>query len=513
MSKTVQNTKAKFCGSLLGCSAISLLLLGNMVSSANAQSAFDDPSARMVTSSGGGGAVQAGTLVPVEEEVDGGSITIGATSNVVVLFRNEDIKPVRLGKINLYPSSNVSSSIILNECSSSPLPSGADCAMVVSVKGLQEGSWRVEMLVAHSGRSRLVTATLNGEVEADESGGDALSSDIELIPSEVDFGSLNSSQSLIRSIIFRNITSEPIDVTNIYIQSSDSSGYSLRSDCSRISTAQSCLATLSWSPQQKGPSEGILVIEHTGPSGVTSVPIKGEFSPESAAEAAIFPEAVPGRGLLVASMSEIAFGTGIVSTSAMTLSLVNQGDRELTLNEIKLSGTDTGLSVHKRGCTEGTVLDPIEACPLTIEWSPTREGAILDDLQIAHDGTRGVLVIPVRGEADNAVSKDSKAIVSKDGVVESGVDRTESIDGFVVTSHSPTKSIIAGPGGSRVVKHGEDIVLGGFSWTVSIVKNGVDLVSGNDKVTLLFDRSLSSGSRAVAATSSSSSGGSSSDDN
>lgn len=505
------NKKQNFSNTGSGALAAMLatLLIGASSLPAMAQSAFDDPATRAAAASKSGGG-KIGTLKAVEDDVDGGSVKIGATSNAVVLFRNEDFKPVQIGRIKLYPSSNVSSNVILNECSSAPLTPGADCAMVVAVKGLQEGAWRVEMLVGHSGRSRLATATLNGDVEADEGGSDSLSSDIELIPSEVDFGSLSTSQKLVRSLIFRNITSEPIDIKNIYIHSSDSSGYALRSDCTRIDTAQSCLATVSWSPQQKGPSDGILIIEHTGPSAVTSVSVKGEFSPEIPSEVDAFPEAVPGRGLLVSSLKEIDFGSDIDSTSTMTLSMVNTGDQPLTIQNIKLSGSDTGLSVHRKGCNKGSVLEPIEACPLTLEWSPTREGAILDDLQISHDGTRGILVIPVRGESTKAVSKDSKAIVSKDGVVSEDVDRTEAVDGFVVTSHSPTKSIIAGPGGSRVVKNGEDIILGGFLWTVSIVKSGVELISGSDKVTLLFDRSLSSVLRTPTSSDDSSSSSSSS---
>ena len=97
---------------------------------AGATSAFNDPSSR---SQGG----SAGDLVPDNSIVDGGQITIGATAQVVVLFRNESGRPIEAGAIQLYPSSTVSGKVFLNECSSEPLPSGAVCAVAVSVKGLQ----------------------------------------------------------------------------------------------------------------------------------------------------------------------------------------------------------------------------------------------------------------------------------------------------------------------------------------------------------------------------------------
>lgn len=464
------------------------LLVCTGFSSLSFASAFDDPAARSVGSSSGG-------LIAVEKDVDGGTISVGATAQVVVLFRNEGGRPVSFQRINLYPSSTVSASVSVNECDDEPLTSGADCAMVIGVKGLQAGAWRVEMLVRHDGKSRLVTASLEGDVESAGDAEELLQSDIETLPTEIDFGSLSSSRPLVKSVVLRNITSDPIDIKRVYIDASDHSGYSLSAACDSMEPGEACLVTLTWSPVQKGPSEGVLVIEHTGPSAVTNVTLKGEYSPQGSEVAEIFPEAVPGRGLMVASMEELDFGTDIESEASMTLSLVNVGDSDLTIYDLFLSGTDNGLVFVKKGCLPGAVLAPIEACALTVKWTPVREGEIMDDIQVLHNGVRGVLVIPVRGEATKVVSSDQKAIVEKDGVAREEIDVTQLIQGYYVTSHSPKKAIISGPGGSRVVSEGKQIVIGGISWKVSIVSRGVEFISGNDKVLLLFDRSLSSVNR------------------
>ena len=79
-------------------------------------------------------------MVPVQSPIDGGAIAIGASSQIVVLFRNDGAQPVQTGQINLYPSSNASASVSLNQCAGDPLPSGAECAVAISVKGLQAGS-------------------------------------------------------------------------------------------------------------------------------------------------------------------------------------------------------------------------------------------------------------------------------------------------------------------------------------------------------------------------------------
>ena len=480
---------------------------------------FDAPGTRV---SGGGAA----GLVPVEPNVDGGSIPNGATSQVVVLFRNSGARPVEVGKINLYPSSNVSASVSLNQCAGAPLTAGAECAVAISVKGLQAGAWRLEMLMLHSGRSRLVTATLSGIVDSNGDSSDRLASDIELIPDNLDFGSLASGQTIVEPIVLRNITSNPITISDIAVNASEGSGFTVDEQCDVLQAGQVCLATVTWSPRQKGPSSGVLIVKHDGATAVASVPLSGDYAPDEADEANIFPEAVPGRGLLVSSQTEVDFGDAVASASTISVSLVNTGDTPLSFKEIKLSGSDNGLSVSASGCATGLTLDPVEACPLTITWSPTRVGSLLDDVQIIHDGARGVLILPIRGESELVVSQDQKAIVltsapvtvqrptqviGSDGIasqatkpkavvstVSSVANAASALDGFKITSFSARRAIVNGPSGSRLVHHGEEIILGGLAWNVLIRKNGIEFSNGEDRILLLFDRSLSSVNRVSA---------------
>lgn len=497
---------------------------------------FGDPGARQA----GGGS---GGLVPVETNVDGGAIPIGATGQVVIRFRNDGSQPVQTGLIRMYPSSTVSTEVALNQCQEEALPAGAECAIAISVKGLQAGPWRAEMLMTHSGRTRLVAATLAGVVETGGDGSDQLSSDIEAVPEDIDFGSLQASQKLVEPIVLRNVTSTTIDIANIYVDTSEQAGYSLKTECSSLEAGQSCLALISWSPQLKGRSSGVLVVEHSGPSGLTSVLLEGEYDPEDVDEAEVFPRAVPGKGLLVSSQTEIEFGSQVETASTITVSLVNSGDADLTIGDIQIPGSDNGLSFKENGCKAGTVLEPIEACPLTITWSPTRVGQLFDDVQIVHDGARGVLVLPIRGESVSTVSQDQKAIVlsgetittqlTDDGVDQrkrareenagrvaapvsfGGVNPASALDGYRITSFSTDRAIINGPGGSRIVFDDEEVVLGGVPWFVLIQKNGIEFLYQGQRVLLLFDRSLSSINRVTASSNNDSSFGgnsSSSDD-
>jgi hypothetical protein len=88
------------------------------------------------------------------------------------------------------------------------------------------------------------------------------------------------------------------------------------------------------------------------------------------------------------------------------------------------------------------------------------------------------------------------------------------LDGFAVTSLAPNRAIITGPGGSRVVFNGEETIIAGVLWNISVKNSAVEFGNGNQKVLMLFDKSLSSvnrvGGESSSSTSTSSDSGSSS---
>ncbi len=458
--------------------------------------AFDDPGTR---AAGGSSATTSGVgLEPTKPEVDGGEIAVGGTAQVVVLFRNTSAQPIKIGAINLYPSSTVTATVAMNDCAKELLNPGAECPIALTVSAFQTGPWRIEMLVRHSARAKIVTATVRGTVSAGKDGEETAKSDIQPIPDKVDFGTLNMGKPLVRSIMLRNITSNSIAIKDVTLQSSANSEYNLETNCEKLATGQSCLISLTWSPQQKGPSEGFIVIQHDGPTGVTSIPVSAKFEPGSGEKAKIFPDTIPGRGLLVASEEKIEFGDAVDSEAAYTVSLVNVGDADIELRSISLSGADTGVSILKKGCMTGTILAPVEACPLTVVWSPVRTGEIRDDVQVLHDGARGILIMPVSGTATKISSPDSKALVSRNGTYSRQIDRTQILQGYVISSYSPDKAIINGPSGSRAVSNGQTVTLGGVQWNVNIVATGVEMIDVEDtdtRILLLFDRSLSTTNR------------------
>jgi len=169
--------------------------------------------------------------VAVTQDLDAGAITLGSSSQAVLLFRNDGNRPISMQDISLYPSSNVSANIGENECSQTPLPPNAVCAISMSVKGLQPGNFRIQMILRHDGRAKLITAVVKGGVERSADNTYDVINDLETIPSEIKFGTLNESRPLTRSVVLRNVTSKPVKIEDIFIESNEQAGYSLRSDC------------------------------------------------------------------------------------------------------------------------------------------------------------------------------------------------------------------------------------------------------------------------------------------
>lgn len=462
-----------------------------------AQSAFNDPGAGIGTEGATGG------LVAAEPKVDGGTIERGTSNSMAVQFRNDSGGDIEFKDVKLFPSSNVTASISSDNCSADPLQPGAQCALVIEIKGLQSGAFRVEVLARHSGRSRLATGTISGTIAASDKAVVA-ASDVELTPNIVDFGKLDAARPIIRSVTLRNITSNEISINDLYIDAPESSGFSLKTDCKTLPAGASCIASIVWSPLTKGPTSGALIVQHTGPSGVASANLTGEFVPTETMVAKAFPEPVPGKGLLVASEEKIDFGADIQSQSSITVSLVNSGDAPLTISKMILSGSEQGLKILKEGCTEDLTLQPTEACPLTVTWTPSKSGMVIDAVKVEHTGARGVLVLPVRGTSTAVVNVDSKPIISfvetttvKDGKSQTTVTPAAPVDtgppvldGYAVSSLAARNAIITGPGGSRMVRNGQTVRLAGHEWVISISPDGVGMTTGKNKVLLVFDRSL-----------------------
>jgi hypothetical protein len=501
------------CATFLACSAVM------SAAPVFAQiSAFEDPS--------GAGNSSNTELIPRRDEFDGGEIGQSQTAQVVTLFRNATSEPLTISRIQLVPSSNVAAVIGSDQCSLEPVKPGVECAVTVSLTGQGSGKYRVGMLVSHTGKTRLTNAAITGAVGGTGAGRTGLQSEIEAFPADLDFGQVTSSSPMVRSLALRNSTGVPINIEKITLAASPTSGFTVSAPkCKELKPAQACVATVTWTPTFSGTVEGVIVMRHDGPSGAMRVGLKGQYNPRRVETASRFASAVPGEGLLVADLDKIDFGSEVDGAASISVSLVNQGDKELVLNNVRLAGSDNGLSLSTHDCKREKKLDIGEACVLTVNWQPRRIGPVIDDVQILHTGSRRVLVLPVRGTAEQPVTSTTSSTISyndripdmpkiENGKIDETILKTPatsvatttapasrnaaltaenvtpSLDGFRISSLGGEHAIVAGPTGRVIVKDNVPQVIAGVRWTPHVVAEGVELVSGNKTVLLVFDRSL-----------------------
>ena len=453
------------------------------------------------TSKDAGGKVEAGPEI-MDFGVSSGGIAM-IRSIVLSNHTHETIKITNIA-LNAPDQSGFS---YKSECPEM-LPEEGMCNIIVTWLPTSKGLAQGVLTAYHSGKGGLVQTELKGTLQSTGDTAKDAGGKVEVEPELMDFGVSPGGIALVRSLVLTNRTPEEIKIKDVSLNASEQSGFSFKSQCGEtLAPEKSCNVVVTWLPTSKGLAQGSLVVQHSGKAGVIQSDIKGTLQPNAVTSATIYPEATPDKGLLVSDKEAIDFGSGIKNESAITVTLVNSGKVDLTIEDIRLAIGDRDLSISGSGCRKGTVLSPSGACPLIMAWSPTHEGSIIDSLQIVHTGARGLLVMPVRGTADPSVGT---AIAGKT-VVSSGSDKTGSVfsvpptgyggrsgapalksvfGNYTVTSHSSSRAVINGPSGGLVVRDGETVVLSGIKCTVTIVPNGVILSSGKDSVTLLFDKSL-----------------------
>lgn len=488
-----------------------MALLGSSFPARAQVNAFEDPPSGAATVQG------AQEFGPRKADMDGGDVPLGQTNQVIVLLRNNTSKPITPGEVKLSTFSTVSAMIISDQCTSNTVRAGEECAITVAVKGEAQGKYRVGMLVDYKGGNSMISSvSINGNVTSLSGlSGGMPANEIEPFPNMLDFATAKGRTPLVRSIVLRNSSTNSVEINGIDLAASPLTGFSVSApNCKMLAPSQSCVATVTWTPSIEGKAEGVLVLRHSGPSGSLQIPLVGDYQRVKTEKAERFPSPVSGMGLIIADRESIDFGSGVDGAASITVSLINTGDKAVTLNQVKLAGSDNGLSLSSDDCATGKVLEPNEGCALTVNWAARRKGPVIDDIQIIHDGARGVLVLPVRGiaaETANLILPVFKGSTTLPKLRGSDLDENlvqnasigdssrnfglsggdaNSLNGYRVTSLSANSAVIAGPRGRVIINDGIRQIIAGGQWTPKVVPDGVELHGGKDTVLLFFDRSL-----------------------
>jgi hypothetical protein len=254
--------------------AAAALLVWSAATDALAQraSALDDPGS-VVVNAGQNRAVD-GRI-----EADPGSIkmqgaVIGRPRSSVILVRNGTPLSLEISEVVTLNGEEADISVEAAECTSTPLPSGKACAIIVSVTPRERGPFSGVIVVRHSGQG----SALRTEIEGTAQDINARLATAPQAPSDlvVDTPPAFANAPMSRALVVSNRSDRQITVTGVTVVGGSKAGLDVSRDACKgetLSPGAACLVTVDWAAPAGGAGSADFVVEHSGPSGVLRVPL------------------------------------------------------------------------------------------------------------------------------------------------------------------------------------------------------------------------------------------------
>ena len=142
---------------------------------------------------------------------------------------------------------------------------------------------------------------------------------------------------------------------------------------------------------EQGVAQGVLVVQHSGKSGMVQAGLKGTYQPPTAEAAAQETE-----GKVEIAPDSMDFGTsagGIPLVRSIVVS--NHLPTAVKIQNILLNAPDQAGFTYKSLCP--AALTPGEACNIIVTWQPTSKGLAQGVLAVQHSGKSGMAQAEVKG--------------------------------------------------------------------------------------------------------------------
>ncbi len=299
------------------------------------------------------------------ESLDFGGVNVGSTSATQQITANNfsNISSLDISITGPFSESN--------DCATAISSSNASCSILVSATPDAAGSQSGTMVFTATSSDnqtlvRSVPLTVMG-----------LAADLVLSTTQLTFANtLVNTRSSPQSVTLTNQGNATLSINSI----ASSGDFSQSGDCPDALLAdESCTLQVVFTPQQEGNLSGAISVESN--LGTTAIELNGTANATPTA----------GTADLVVSNTDLTFANTDVDTTSepQTLTLTNQGDVDLTINEISLDGD----FVLTNNC--GTQIIAGESCDLQIEFAPQQEGEASGSLII--DSDLGVTTVSLSG--------------------------------------------------------------------------------------------------------------------
>ena len=266
------------------CLLMALALIGGgSARAAGRDAAFMDPN---LSAGGGRNATSDAVTVEPKSDIDTGESVINIARRVTLFFVNQTSVPVDVASVVTSSDGNVKSEIVADDCTKlGKIDPSSRCSVTVEVTSSSPGPWTAEVQMTHSGAGRIARAKLSGKTsgqtgEKKDNGLSLSTKDIK----PVDFGEVSADGGMaVRSALMLNDSPEPITVLSIDVIAAENGLERLEQGCvpdEELRPGESCPVTMVWKPKGRGQISTDLIIRHTGRTGFTVIPLRGNAKGE-----------------------------------------------------------------------------------------------------------------------------------------------------------------------------------------------------------------------------------------
>jgi hypothetical protein len=248
-----------------------------------------------------------------------------------------------------------------------------------------------------------------------------------------------------------NIGAGPVDIEEVVVDGDES--ITASSACGSLEPSESCLVTVTFSPEEQGEFQAVLIVEHSGVNDDIRIPVIGvAIDP---------PEAF-------LSVDPINLDFGVVPLGEddfRSIEITNGGNIEVNIDDIRIG---SGLFVRDHVGEEGqrcATLAPAESCSVEVRFVAAEPGAFEGIVFIDHSGDNPDLEIRLFGVVPEPPNLEIE-IVSFDTV-----EGTFEVD---LVTHVASFWIV--PITVAITNSGQEAVVDNFAFRFEILNTSDDVI-------------------------------------
>ena len=299
-----------------------------------------------------------------------GDVNVGGNSSKTVMLTNTGTATLT---ITVATISGAGYTMTLQPTS---INAGADTTFTVTFAPTASGS---------ASGSISITSNAPGSPSTIALSGTGLQAQIAATPSSVAFGTVTIGTTNSQSITLKNGGDTTLTFSQMTV-SGAGFGQTGLSTSTTIAAGASASFNATFDPPSAGPVSGSITLTTNGTPSPLVISLSGTGQTSTV--------------LLGASPTSLAFGNVLdQSSSQRTTSVTNNGNANVTISDVTLTGTGFSAS----GIINGTVLTPGQSATLNVTFAPASGGAASGTLTIASNATNSPATVSLSGTGTHSV--------------------------------------------------------------------------------------------------------------